>query len=485
MVNSCLQHRIASNDMTDNVPIETYDFIVIGGGSGGSGSARRAAGWYNAKTLIVERDRAGGTCVNAGCVPKKMTWNLASINETLDHVGVNYKHFKMLHDASISRLNTIYERNWDREGIDVMHGEAYFMDSKTIHVLDQKGVGVRKFTAPHILIATGGSPIVPDVKGASHGITSDEFFEMEDLPAKLAVVGSGYIAVELAGVMNALGVETHMFIRGETLLRKFDPMIQKAITERYEAAGIKIHKRYTSFKAVELVQRGEGNDKILRIHEGETAFEVNELLWAIGRQPEVNALNIGAAGVKTSQGGHILVDDFGNTSVPGIYALGDVIGRAELTPVAIAAGRQLSNRLFGPPELKSSKFCYDNIPTAVFSHPEVGTVGLTEPEAEMIYGKQQVQIFHTRFVAMYYNILPDDEKKKNPTEMKLVCLGSEKKIVGLHILGLGSAEMLQGFAVAIKMGATKAQFDQCVAIHPTSAEELLAMRGNPKAFLVN
>ncbi|BCS26152.1 glutathione-disulfide reductase GLR1 [Aspergillus puulaauensis] len=489
---SLTRHFSSTSPVTDSSnmpPVQTqqYDYIVLGGGSGGSGSGRRAAGWYGAKTLIVESGRSGGTCVNVGCVPKKMTWNFASITEAVEagrhygydiphNVDVNYNHFKKLRDATVERLNGIYERNWGKEGIDLVHGRASFVESKTIEVTSNDGTTTR-YTAPHILIATGGRPSIPDIKGAEHGITSDGFFEIEELPPKVAVVGAGYIAIELAGVMGTVGVDTNLLIRGETFLRKFDPMIQKTMTERYEAAGIKVHKHHPGIKEVQLLRDGKGKDKLLKLimNDG-SELEVNELLWAIGRLPEVEDLHLDIPGVKRDQRGHIVVDEYQNSNVDGIYAIGDVTGQAELTPVAIAAGRQLGNRLFGGAEFKTAKLSYDNIPTVVFSHPEVGTVGLTEPEARERFGDANVKVYHTRFAAMYYDVFPAEEKKKNPTEFKLVVAGPEEKVVGLHILGLGVGEMLQGFGVAVKMGATKKDFDSCVAIHPTSAEELVTLR---------
>ncbi|KAI3281363.1 hypothetical protein DTO002I6_9862 [Penicillium roqueforti] len=471
-------------------PVETqrYDYIVLGGGSGGSGSARRAAGWYGKKTLIVESGRSGGTCVNVGCVPKKMTWNFATINEMLhigksygydipENIAMGYTHFKNTRDAVITRLNGAYERNWDREGIDLVEGRASFVEPKIIEVQLADGSGVARYTAPHILLATGGRPKVPTVPGAEHGITSDGFFEIEDLPPKIAVVGAGYIAVELAGVLNAINVETHMFIRGDTFLRKFDPMVQKTMTDRYEASGVRLHRHHSGFKEVQLIRDGKGKDKLIKLigHDG-LEYEFNELLWAVGRAPEVEDLHLDIPGVKLNAGGHVVVNEYQNTSVKGIYALGDVTGQAELTPVAIAAGRQLSSRLFGPPELQSSKLSYKNIPTVVFSHPEVGCIGLTEPEARQHYGDDKIKIYHTKFTAMFFDVMPAEEKAKNPTEMKVVCAGPQEKVVGLHILGLGVGEMLQGFGVAVKMGATKQDFDSCVAIHPTSAEELVTMQ---------
>ncbi|EED21388.1 glutathione oxidoreductase Glr1, putative [Talaromyces stipitatus ATCC 10500] len=472
-------------------PIETktYDYIVIGGGSGGSGSARRASGWYGAKTLIVESGRSGGTCVNVGCVPKKMTWHFASLNEELhaarhygydvpENIKFDYGSFKRFRDSRIKQLNGVYENNWGKEGIDLVHGRARFVEPKVIEVTAADSTETKiRYTAKHILIAVGGHPIVPGVQGAEHGITSDGFFEIEELPKKWAVVGAGYIAVELAGVLAAVGVETHMFIRGDTFLRKFDPMIQETMTARYEAVGIKVHKQHKGFKEVQLLKDGKGADKVLKLIgvEGDE-IEVNELLWAVGRAPEVEDLHLEIPGVKQSRSGHVIVDEFQNTSVEGIYALGDVTGQAELTPVAIAAGRQLGNRLFGTPELKYARLSYENIPTVVFSHPEVGTIGLTEPQARQRFGDDKIKVYTTRFTAMFYDPFPTEEKKLNPTQMKIICAGPEEKVVGLHILGLGVGEMLQGFGVAIKMGATKKDFDSCVAIHPTSSEELVTMR---------
>ncbi|KAJ5096624.1 Glutathione reductase [Penicillium angulare] len=470
-------------------PIEVaqYDYIVLGGGSGGSGSGRRAAGWYGAKTLIVESGRSGGTCVNVGCVPKKMTWNAGTVNETLHtgkHYGYDipagikfdYKYFKETRDAEIKRLNGIYERNWNNEGIDLVHGRAHFVEPKVIEVANEDGTTSR-YAGKHILIATGGRPSIPKIPGAEHGITSDGFFEIEELPPKIAVVGAGYIAVELAGVMNAMDVETHMFIRGEHFLRKFDPMVQETMTNRYEAAGVQLHRQHGGFKEIKLIRDGKGKDRLIKLISNDgSEIEVNELLWAIGRAPEVEDLHLDIPGVKLNSNGYVVVDEYQNTSAEGVYALGDVTGQAELTPVAIAAGRQLGSRLFGPAEFKTAKLNYENIPTVVFSHPEVGCIGLTEPEARQQYGDDKIKIYKTKFTNMYYSLMPAEEKAKNPTQMKIICAGPQEKVVGLHILGLGVGEMLQGFGVAVKMGATKADFDSCVAIHPTSAEELVTLR---------
>ena len=422
-----------------------------------------------------------------------MTWNFASIAEALKdgvHYGYDIKpdtpfdftKFKKARDEKIKGLNAAYERNWSRENIRLIQGTASLVSPKEVKVEFLSG-GEAVYTAPHILIATGGHPTKPEgIPGTEHGIDSDGFFDIEELPKKMAFVGAGYIAVELAGVMNAIGVETHMFIRGKTFLRSFDPMIQETLTKRYEDAGIKIHKNHKGFKEIVHVKGGKGSEKVLKLISNDGSdIEVNELLWAIGRAPELEKLNPAKIGLKQTQKGHIIVDEYQNTNVEGVYALGDVTGQAELTPVAIAAGRALSNRLFGTnhpaggPHLKSAKLDYSLIPTVVFSHPEVGTTGLTEPQAIGKYGKENIKVYHTKFGAMYYDFHPPEEKKNNPTEYKLVCQGLEERIVGMHILGLGSSEMMQGFGVAVKMGARKRDFDSTVAIHPTSAEELVSL----------
>ena len=426
-------------------------------------------------------------------MPKKLTWNFASISEMLkDGMHYGYKipqdikfdfvEFKKKRDANIKGLNGAYERNWSRENIDLIRGTATFKSQKEVEVDLEDGEKV-SFTAPHILIATGGYPKKPyDIPGAELGITSDGFFDIEHLPKRMAFVGAGYIAVELAGVMNAIGVETHMFIRGETFLRTFDPMVQETLTQRYEDAGVIIHKNHKGFKEVVRLHEGKGEHKLLRLVESNgEEMEVNELLWAIGRAPEIDKLGLDRIGVKLARKGHIEVDEYQNTNVEGVYALGDVTGQAELTPVAIAAGRALSNRVFGllhasgGPHLPQ-KLDYSNIPTVVFAHPEVGTIGLTEPAAINKYGKHNIKTYHTRFTPMFYSFHPAEEKKLQPTEYKLICQGSEEKIVGMHILGAGSSEMMQGFGVAVKMGATKKDFDACVAIHPTSAEEIVTLK---------
>ncbi|KAM3867349.1 glutathione reductase, mitochondrial [Diretmus argenteus] len=461
-----------------------FDFLVIGGGSGGLAGARRAAE-LGAATAVIESHKLGGTCVNVGCVPKKVMWNAAVHAEYLHdhsdygfdagHVHFSWETLKAKRDAYVSRLNHIYRNNLDKAKIETIHGHARFTDDPEPTV----EVNGRKYTAPHILIATGGRPSVlsdKEVPGASLGVTSDGFFELESLPKRSVVVGAGYIAVEMAGILSTLGSKTSLMIRQTEVLRNFDNLISTNCTKELRNSGIELWMN-TRVKSVSKTDKGLEVTLITKDPEKKddeaktsTIREVDCLLWAIGREPNTSGLNISEMGVDTDERGHIVVDEFQNTSRPGIYAVGDVCGKALLTPVAIAAGRKLAHRLF---EGKTdSKLDYSNIPTVVFSHPPIGTVGLTEDEAIKTRGKENVKTYKTSFTPMY-NALTT---RKTECIMKLVCVGKEEKVVGLHMQGVGCDEMLQGFAVAIKMGATKADFDNTIAIHPTSSEEFVTMR---------
>lgn len=418
-------------------------------------------------------------------MPKKITWNAAFIAETIHDAKAygfsveqtapfDWPMFKKKRDAYVKRLNGIYEKNLQNDKVEYIHGRASLLNKNEVEVKLDDG-SKTTIRAKNILIAVGGHPTIPDkIPGAEYGINSDGFFEIEKQPKKVALVGAGYIAVEFAGMFNALGTETHLFIRHDKFLRTFDPMVQEAIVKEYERLGVKIHKSSTQDK----VEKDEKTGK-LTLHykdsNGEGKLEdLDELIWAIGRSPEVEGLGLEKAGVKQNEKGQIIADDYQNTNVENIFALGDVCGKVELTPVAIAAGRKLGDRLFGGPQFKESKLDYSNIPSVVFAHPEIGSIGLTEPEAIEKFGKENIKIYKTSFSAMYYSMMEAEEK--GPTSYKIVCAGPEEKVVGLHILGLGSGEMLQGFGVAIKMGATKKDFDSCVAIHPVSAEELVTLK---------
>ncbi|KAK4101975.1 hypothetical protein N658DRAFT_448398 [Parathielavia hyrcaniae] len=462
------------------------DFLVIGGGSGGLASARAASSRYGAKAMVIEGKRLGGTCVNVGCVPKKVTFNAAAIAETIhqsksygfsvqETAPFDWTTFKQKRDAYIHRLNGIYERNLTNDKVEYVHGWAKVLSRNQVEVTLDDGTKT-VVNAKKILVAVGGNPTAPpQIPGFELGTNSDGFFDIDKLPKKVALVGAGYIAVEFAGMFNALGVETHLFIRHDTFLRAFDPMIQEGVTKEYERLGVKLHKR----SLVNKVDKEEDTGR-LTVHykegdDGEGAVSgVDHLIWAVGRTPATKDLGLESAGVKLTEKGYVAVDGYQNTNVDNIFALGDVTGQVELTPVAIAAGRRLAARLFGPEQFRTAKLDYSNIPSVVFAHPEVGSIGLTEPQAVEEYGREKLKIYKTNFTAMYYAMM--DPEQKGPTAYKLICYGPEEKVVGLHIMGLGSGEMLQGFGVAVKMGATKADFDSCVAIHPTSAEELVTLK---------
>uniref|UniRef100_A0A8C9VV41 glutathione-disulfide reductase n=1 Tax=Scleropages formosus TaxID=113540 RepID=A0A8C9VV41_SCLFO len=387
------------------------------------------------------------------------------------HAQFNWQFIKNKRDAYVKRLNNIYQSNLDKAKIESIHGHAVFTDDPEPTVL----VNGKRYTAPHILIATGGRPSVvsdDEIPGASLGITSDGFFELESLPRRSVIVGAGYIAVEMAGILCALGSKTSLIIRHGEVLRSFDSMISSNCTKELQSSGesvvvvVKSVKKTAKGLEVTLLTR----DPEKKEEMSSTISEVDCLLWAIGREPSIEGLNLEKLGVKQDARGHIVVDEFQTTTRPGIYAVGDVCGRALLTPVAIAAGRKLAHRLFEGKQ--DSKLDYVNIPTVVFSHPPIGTVGLTEDEAIKTHGKENVKIYTTSFTPMYHVMTT----RKSQCVMKLVCVGKEEKVVGLHMQGLGCDEMLQGFAVAVQMGATKADFDRTVAIHPTSAEELVTLR---------
>lgn len=445
-----------------------YDLIAIGGGSGGLSVAERAA-CYGARCAVIEKGPLGGTCVNVGCVPKKVMWFGASIAHTLEdaaHYGFqvgetafDWKSLKKKRDAYVHGINDWYHTYLADSDIDEIVGEAKFVDTRTLEVAGQQ------YTADHIVVAPGGAPLLPDTPGVELGITSDGFFELEDLPRRVAVVGSGYIAVELAGMLNALGSDVTMLLRREHLLRDFDAMLRENLMEEMLGDGIDILAR----TQVREVCRADDGTLLIECENGQRLEGFDELIWAVGRYPLSAGLALDKAGIKMDANGYIPTDKFQNTNVPGVYAIGDVTGRAQLTPVAIAAGRRLGDRLFGG--MADRHLPYDNIATVVFSHPPIGTVGLTESQARDQHG-EAVKVYQTRFTAMYNSLT----ERKQKTAMKLVTVGAREKVVGCHVIGPGADEMLQGFAVAIRMGATKKDLDDTVAIHPTSAEELVTMR---------
>lgn len=449
--------------------MKDFDYICIGAGSGGIASANRAA-MYGQKVALIEAKHIGGTCVNVGCVPKKVMWYGAQIADTLEKYAPDYgfditlnrfewKTLVAKRQAYIERIHAAYNKMLAANNITVIKGFAKFMNANTVEV------NGKQLTAKHILVSIGGRPSIPNIPGAELGIDSNGFFELLELPKRVAVVGAGYIAVELAGVLHSLGSETHLAVRKQSPLRKFDPMVIDSLMQLMEENGLTLHTHSIPKKV------SKNNNGTIQIEfENGKSLAVDCLIWAIGREPATEIINLPAAGVKTDAQGYIKIDAFQNTSTQGIYAVGDTIGKVDLTPVAVKAGRQLSERLFNnKPEAKMD---YDMIPTVIFSHPPIGTIGLTEPEAVEKYGQDTIKVYTTSFAAMYTAVT----SHRQMTKMKLICAGPEERVVGLHGIGYAMDEILQGFGVAIKMGATKADFDACVAIHPTSGEEYVTMR---------
>lgn len=447
-----------------------YDYIAIGGGSGGIASINRAA-MYGKKCAIIEANHLGGTCVNLGCVPKKVMWYGAQVAEAMhkyapdygfdiDVKGFDFKKLVESRQKYIGNIHRSYDNNLAKNNVEVIQGFAKFVDTKTVEVNGEH------ITADHILIATGGRPVFPDIKGAEYGIDSDGFFALEELPERVAIVGAGYVAVEIAGVLRSLGSEVDLYVRQHSPLRSFDHSIVNVLLEEMDNEGIKLHTHSTLKEVV----KNEDGSLTINVEDGRSNT-VDCLIWAVGRRPNTDNINLEVTGVETNSIGKIKVDKYQNTNVEGIYSVGDIIENSiDLTPVAIAAGRRLSERLFN--NKPDEHLDYDLVPTVIFTHPPIGTIGMSEMQAIEQYGQDAIKCYTSTFTPMYSAVTQHRQK----CTMKLVCLGEEEKVIGLHGIGFGVDEMIQGFAVAIKMGATKADFDNTVAIHPTGAEEFVTMR---------
>lgn len=443
-----------------------YDLYVIGAGSGGVRAARISAG-YGAKVAVAESTFLGGTCVNVGCVPKKLFVYGSHFHEEFEDAAgfgwtVESKKFDwpVLRDnktAEIERLNDIYRSLLSSAGVDLHEGKATFVDTHTIN-LDGT-----QYTAEKILIATGGWPVVPDFPGNEHVITSNEAFYLPSFPNKVVIVGGGYIAVEFAGIFAGLGADTTLVYRGSLFLRNFDDSIRKFIKHELPKKGVKLQFE----TQVESIER-QGETRRLVFADGNT-MDADLVLYATGRKPNTANLNLQSVGIELGRNGEVLVNDEYQTNVPNIYAIGDVTDRIQLTPVAIEEGMCIANNLFTDKPKK--RMNYNNIPTAVFCQPNIGTVGLTEGQALEQHAGDLV-IFESDFKPMKHTLSKRDER----TFMKMIVRRSDDVVIGIHMVGPDAGEIVQGLAVAMIAGATKAQFDATVGIHPTAAEELVTMR---------
>jgi len=448
--------------MTD--PSFDYDLFVIGAGSGGVRAARMAAA-RGARVAVAEAGRLGGTCVNVGCVPKKLMVYAAGFADAFDDaVGYGWEPVNpafswsaliAAKDLEITRLNGVYRKLLNGSGVEILEGRAQLADAHAVVV------GDRRFTTETVLIATGGRPFVPDVPGADLGIVSDAVFSLPELPPRVAIIGGGYIAVEFAGIMSGLGAEVSLIYRGPLFLRGFDEGVRATLAGEMAKRGINLRFNM-EVEGLETAAKGD-----IRVcgRSGDDA-EADLVLWATGRVPNTGGLGLEEIGVELKENGAIAVDRYSQTNVPGIYAIGDCTDRRALTPVAIAEAMALVETLNGKPTAMD----YDTIPSAVFSQPAIGTVGLTEAEARQHC--REVRVYRSSFRPMKNILAGRDEH----TMMKLVVDAATDEVLGVHMVGPDAGEIIQGFAVALKCGATKAEFDATVGIHPTAAEEFVTMR---------
>jgi len=441
-----------------------FDLFVIGGGSGGVRCARIAAS-HGARVGVAEERFWGGTCVNVGCVPKKIMVNAAEYGQwagdaaafgwNIENHGHDWAKLATARDAEVARLSSIYDKLLKGNGVTTFEARATFLDAHTLQVGDQR------VTAERIVVATGGTPSRLDIPGAELGCISDDLFTMKELPKRVAILGSGYIAVEFAGLLRGLGAEVDLVYRAPFPLRGFDDDIRAALAEAMTAQGIRLNPDVTPTRIT------RAGDELLLGLSTNFVREVDAVFFCTGRTPNTQGLGLDAAGIETGPDGAIVIDDDHATSQKHIYAIGDVVDRLNLTPMATAVGHALADTLFGG---KPRKVSYENVPTAVFSSPPIGTVGLSEADAA---AKGPVDIYLTRFTPMRHTISKREGRK---TVMKLVVDQKTQRVVGAHMLGEDAAEIMQGIGIAVVMGATKQDFDRTIGIHPTAAEEFVTLR---------
>ncbi len=449
---------------------QDFDLVILGGGSGGLAAAFRAA-THGARVALLSEGPLGGTCVNVGCVPKKAMWLAADLAHRMalaralgfdvpETPALDWPTLIAHRQRYIANIHAGYQQRLDAAGIALLPVRGRLLSSDTVQCND--GVRLR---APHVLIATGGRPQRPSVPGAELGIDSDGFFHLYAAPERVAIIGGGYVAVELSGVLQALGSQVDIFVRKPMLLDGFDEDLVLQLVEDQRQHGVRCHFDHTPGS----LRKADGNRVILRDAAGVDSVPFDVVILATGRRPNSDDIGLDVAGVAVGARGHVLVDAWQATNVAGVYAIGDVASDIALTPVAIAAGRRLMDRLFGGQP--NAALDYSQVATVVFSHPPIGKVGLTEAQARLQFG-DAVRVYRSSFRPMLHALADSPQRSL----FKLVCVGEEERVVGIHLLGDGADEILQGFAVALKRGLVKRDLDDTIAIHPTSAEELVLMR---------
>ncbi len=466
----------------DSLLDSSFDLFVIGGGSGGVRAARMAA-QRGARVALAEGSRMGGTCVNVGCIPKKLYSYAAGYAEAFEEARgfgwrwpqaaapqLDWAALKSARAQEIARLNGVYEGLMTQAGVAVLRGQARLLGPQAGGL---QGVQVRAadgrqtaHAARHVLIATGGMPRRASVPGGELAITSDEMFDLPAFPRRLLVVGGGYIGCEMASIFHGLGADVTLVYRGEQVLRGFDDEVRAFVAGQMQQAGVRVLTRCD----VRRISAGADGARQVELTDGQI-ITADAVLYATGREPNTRGLNLAAAGVAVDAGGHIEVDEHFATRAPGIYAIGDVVGRMALTPVALAEGMALADHLFGPaPGQPARQMNYRNIPTAVFTHPPIGTVGLTEEQARA--AGRPIRVYRSDFRPLRHTLSGSSERAL----VKLIVDDASDRVIGLHMAGPDAPEITQGFAVALQCGATKAQFDATIGIHPTLAEEFVTLR---------
>lgn len=457
-----------------------FDLFVIGGGSGGVRAARMAAA-RGAKVALAETAKMGGACVNVGCIPKKLYSFAAHYAESFeesrgfgwefqDQPTLNWEKLKSARAQEITRLNGIYGNLMQNAQVQHFHAHASLVDAHTVQIKTSTGDEFKK-TAKHILIATGGKPFVPDFEGKEHVITSDDIFDLPHFPEKMVVVGTGYIGCEMASIFNGLGAQVHLLLRSDKILRGFDEEVRIFVAAEMQKHGVHFHPH----SQVQRVQKQSDGTLKVELQNGQS-LAANAVLYATGRKPQVQTLGLEKIGVTQKENGAIVINEHFQTNIPSIYAVGDVAGRKELTPVALAEAMVLVDALFGAAPGKTPRtMSYDNIPTAVFTHPSIGTVGLSEEKAREYVaqkGGSGVRVYRSDFRPLKHTLSGSSER----VLVKIIVEDATDRVLGAHMVGADAGEIIQGFAVALQCGATKSQFDATLGIHPTTAEELVTLR---------